>query len=675
MKKPGLKVFFLIIGCAILLALVSVFVIFSKKESDPESEIPNVTNVGYQDSLAIMYSHHENLNLMVPVTSDTGYKVRTGNIVGVEITDCSILGYTVTVEVDDTSDIAFVSFPTWTEKNGTDDRPANGKKDSSCFGMRKENVYTYRVNIKEHNNEAGAYRTEVYVYSEEGRLLDKWQPEAPIQVPEMKASITDVQISSVNVDGYTLSVTLDDMTAVSEVKFPTWNQTSGAFVPEWGTSDYLDGKIDGNVVTYRVNVSDFSYQSGDYTSHIYVYDKLGRILDDKEISNIDVPAVTAEFVSAAVSDISVYGYTVTAVLDDTSHLSKVMFPSWTLTNGTDDLDQDWSTSYDYRGNISENTVTFRVKTADHGWEGGTYQTDIYAYDLAGNVVAKTSVSAENVPAAVFPKIQNIEVSNITANGYDVSAEISESNVKWSAILKTWTSYNGQDDLVNGTVTIDGNKISCRIYKSKHNEEYGSYESELVLYDRDGAVITRKSVKAMVPDYTIEDRKAEAERMAQRIIDQYTNSTMSQLEKLKACCQYLVSNVSYTYVQGNAMKQRGYDPRYCALDNGWQYYQCINTINTGGGICFGYASALAACAHQLGYSPFIVIGQCAAVDNPAVYVDHAWVEITIDGTPYYFDACSAVHYGIDKAFYVPTDTKLGYGRGEYQSYKAEKKVTW
>ena len=79
------------------------------------------------------------------------------------------------------------------------------------------------------------------------------------------------------------------------------------------------------------------------------------------------------------------GYTVTCRVSDESGIDRVLFRTWTLNNGQDDLAPDWVNNSSLKGTLSGNTVSFRVNIADHFGEYGQYVTDIYAYDIYGNV--------------------------------------------------------------------------------------------------------------------------------------------------------------------------------------------------------------------------------------------------------------------------------------------------
>lgn len=91
--------------------------------------------------------------------------------------------------------------------------------------------------------------------------------------------------------------------------------------------------------------------------------------------------------SAYISNVDVNGYDVIATATDSSGISRVFFPTWTESNGQDDLDVNWSSYINstvvgtYQGN---NVWKFHINRSEHNNEFGLYNTHVYAYDNAGN---------------------------------------------------------------------------------------------------------------------------------------------------------------------------------------------------------------------------------------------------------------------------------------------------
>ena len=123
------------------------------------------------------------------------------------------------------------------------------------------------------------------------------------------------------------------------------------------------------------------------------------ILKNKQIEkDTEKPKIT----NVTVSNITPTGYTVTCTVSDNVGIQKVEFPTWTETNGQDDI--IW-----HKGTISGNKASFTVRASDHNNETDTYYlTDIYATDLSGN---KAQASAGQIYVA---DVQiNLDKTNVT----------------------------------------------------------------------------------------------------------------------------------------------------------------------------------------------------------------------------------------------------------------------
>lgn len=83
--------------------------------------------------------------------------------------------------------------------------------------------------------------------------------------------ISNIQISNVNSAGYTITCTVEDSDGISKVLFPTWTSNKGQDDLIWGA-----GTISGNTATFHVDTSAHGYETGNYITHIYAYDKTGK---------------------------------------------------------------------------------------------------------------------------------------------------------------------------------------------------------------------------------------------------------------------------------------------------------------------------------------------------------------------------------------------------------------
>jgi GH25 family lysozyme M1 (1,4-beta-N-acetylmuramidase) len=108
--------------------------------------------------------------------------------------------------------------------------------------------------------------------------------------------ISDVTISDITADGYTVTCKVNDDWGISKVAFPTWtilnNQDDLA-------ADFMNtqlGTKDGDTYSFRVNASDHNNEIGYYVTHIYAIDNGGNrttfMLEPVEVKNPEAEKIT-----------------------------------------------------------------------------------------------------------------------------------------------------------------------------------------------------------------------------------------------------------------------------------------------------------------------------------------------------------------------------------------------
>lgn len=129
------------------------------------------------------------------------------------------------------------------------------------------------------------------------------------------------------------------------------------------------------------------------------------------------------------------------------------------------------------------------KTGDHSYS-------VWASNVgAGNDKCIASGTV-NIPAGdkEAPVISNVKVSNITAEGYDVSCTVTDNVGVNRVVFPTWTALNDQDDIaaewwdVDHTATRgtrNGNTWSFHVNIADHNNERGAYLTHIYAYDDAG----------------------------------------------------------------------------------------------------------------------------------------------------------------------------------------------
>ena len=282
-------------------------------------------------------------------------------------------------------------------------------------------------------------------------------------------TISDVKVTNLTIDGYTVSCTVNDNVGVTSVKFPTWTEQNGQDDLIWH-----EGQISGNTASFQVKVGDHKNERGcKYITHIYAYDAAGN--NAKYDVNVDVPApdTSAPTISnAKVTNLTSEGYTVTCTVSDNVGVTKVQFPTWT--EGQTTQDAIW-----HDGTISGNTATCQIRVSDHGNKTGMYyHTDIHAWDAAGNVSTGAKVRNNYVP------VPTVEVAGVSLDKSELSLTVGESAAIVATVEPedatdkrvTWSSSNASVATVSdGTIyakgvgtatitvtTVNGKTASCTV---------------------------------------------------------------------------------------------------------------------------------------------------------------------------------------------------------------------
>ena len=188
-----------------------------------------------------------------------------------------LTGYTVECDVSDNVGIDRVQFPTWTPwKDGQDDLVGDWQTSEKCRGKIVNGHVTYRVNRSDHNNELGAYVTDIYVYDTSGNVVTGRTGYSFEETPPV---IKDVKVSKDNT-GFEVTCKVSDETGVDKVSFFTWTAKNGQDDISKKDIKVDSGGGEEKKITYHVNQSDHNNEDGYYITHIYAYDKLGNCATD-----------------------------------------------------------------------------------------------------------------------------------------------------------------------------------------------------------------------------------------------------------------------------------------------------------------------------------------------------------------------------------------------------------
>ncbi|MGC6767104.1 GBS Bsp-like repeat-containing protein [Enterococcus sp. LJL51] len=329
----------------------------------------------------------------------------------------------VTIANLESKNVSNVKFPTWSNTNGQDDiKWLNGTRNS-------DGSWSVIVDSAEFRH-SGLFNTHVYI-TENGRDKGVGKTSYSLEAPPANV-ITTTSVSKTK-----MKVTIANLESknVSNVKFPTWSNTNGQDDIKW-----LNGtrNSDGSW-SVIVDSAEFRH-SGLFNTHVYITENGHDKGVGKTSYSLEAPPANV----ITTTSLSKTRVRVTIANPNGGNVSNVKFPTWSNTNGQDDIkwlngtrnsDGSWSVvvdSSDFRNGGVFNT---HVYITENGRDKGVGKIS-YSLELPSNVITKTSLSKTKMRVRIY----NLSGGNI-------------SNVKFP----TWSNTNGQDDIkwLNGTRHSDG----------------------------------------------------------------------------------------------------------------------------------------------------------------------------------------------------------------------------
>lgn len=125
---------------------------------------------------------------------------------------------------------------------------------------------------------------------------------------------------------------------------------------------------------------------------------------------------------------------------------------------------------------------------------GLHKMDIYAVNVGSGENRSIGSVVVNIPAGDKdgPVISDVKVTNVTNKGYDVSCKVTDPSGVDRVMFPTWTTANGQDDLLRdwstnakARGTKNGDTWTFHVDIADHNNEGGEYCTDIHAYDRYG----------------------------------------------------------------------------------------------------------------------------------------------------------------------------------------------
>lgn len=145
----------------------------------------------------------------------------------------------------------------------------------------------------------------------------------------------------------------------------------------------------------------------------------------------------------------------------------------------------------------------------------------------------------------------------------------------------------------------------------------------------------KEVLNSAPLTPINSNYAPLDKLVQKVLKKYIKEDMSTYEKVKACYDYLINNMSYS---SNIFNASAYNEiMNASYNSSWDkkiIYYAYSALNNKKDSCYGYSSAFVVLTRAIGLDSYVMQGKTVLAKGG--YGNHWWVNIKIDGKYYVFD---------------------------------------
>ena len=371
-----------------------------------------------------------------------------------------------------------VKLPTWSNVDGQDD--------IIWYTAKKQADGTYKTTVKvsDHKYSTGLYNVHLYYIQDNGQIVGVAGTQVNVSLARAKGNLT---IQNNNPETGTFDVIVSGVSSpygVREVKLPTWSNVNGQDDIIWYTATR---QANGTYKT-TVKASDHKRSTGLYHIHLYYIQDNGKIVGiggtttevsiarpkgTLTIQNKDANKGTFEVIVSNVSN--------------PEGVREVKLPTWSNVNGQDDI--IWYTAT----RQTNGTYKAFIKASDHKNSTGLYYIHLYYVQNNGTLIGiggtstNVTISAENLKPTGKITIEN---NNPKTGTFDVVvSNVSSPHGVREVKLPTWSSVNGQDDIIWYTAAKradDTYKITVKA--SDHKNSTGEYNVHLYYIQNNDKIV-------------------------------------------------------------------------------------------------------------------------------------------------------------------------------------------
>ncbi len=531
---------------------------------------------GFGDYTVHAYVKSSNGSLVFAGAS--GFKVEAPSIGKVEasVTDKANGQFRVRIsDIKNADLIKEIKVPVWSEKN-------QGDIVWYKAARAKDGSYILDVNVSNHKYNSGIYNIHVYVSDMAG---GDWFAGAT----NCKMDIEFGSLEAKDIDGTesTYRITLSGMrvpAGASKIQFAVWGSQGGQNDIKW----YTAARQSNGSYVYDVKIANHK-EAGDYNVHAYCVTRSNTLqfAGNTGFTVVKKPMIASVNASDINGAAGTFKVTVSGVVASFG-VQEVRVPVWCAADQSDIV---W---YKAIRAGSSNTYAVNVNIADHGYHFGSYK--IHVYITMGNGVqlyagaAKADIKASNYVYSVPISSSRREVGIIGVNAERVQ-------------FPTWSTANGQDDIVWYDGVNQGNGKWSVVVNSANHKSDGAYVTHV--YVTSGG----KKKNAGSLSYSL---TSAAEERLQRDVTAVYNQVGRDLY---ACYNWVANTITYQRINGHVTPPAGYTRE--------QWYAVMG-LESHQGNCYCYAAAFAYLARHLGYNAEYVEG--SVPKRSGGYTPHGWVVI-------------------------------------------------
>ncbi|WP_247906400.1 GBS Bsp-like repeat-containing protein [Streptococcus anginosus] len=371
-----------------------------------------------------------------------------------------------------------VKLPTWSNVDGQDD--------IIWYTAKKQADGTYKTTVKvsDHKYSTGLYNVHLYYIQGNGKIVGVAGTQVNVSLARAKGNLT---IQNNNPDTGTFDVIVSGVSSpygVREVKLPTWSNVNGQDDIIWYTATR---QANGTYKT-TIKASDHKRSTGLYHIHLYYIQGNGKLVGiDGTTTEVSIARPKG---TLTIQNKDANKGTFEVIVSNVSNpdgVREVKLPTWSNVNGQDDI--IWYTA---TRQINGTYKAF-IKASDHKNSTGLYYIHLYYVQNNGTLIGvggtstNVTISAENLKLTGKITIQN---NNPKTGTFDVVvSNVSSPHGVREVKLPTWSSVNGQDDIIWYTAAkrADGTyKITVKA--SDHKNSIGEYNVHLYYIQNNGKLV-------------------------------------------------------------------------------------------------------------------------------------------------------------------------------------------